>query len=210
MNNNLIICIGRQYGSGGHEIGEKLAKKLNIPFYDRELLRKAAQEHGIVEELFAKADEQPTDSFLYSLSLGAQNHSMGMLGFSDYLTNDNLFVMQSKTIRGIAAEGPCVIIGRCADYILQDLPNCISIFICADLESRTKRIMDRRGLDEKGACAAIKKTDKKRANYYNFYSEKSWGICSSYDISLSSSRLGGVDATVEALDAYIKARQNKK
>ncbi|MEG2054406.1 MAG: cytidylate kinase-like family protein, partial [Oscillospiraceae bacterium] len=136
MNSNLVICIGRQYGSGGKEIGEKLAEKLGIPCYDKEILKKAAKDNGIVEELFEKADEQPTDSFLYSLSLGTHNPSVGMLGFSDYLTNDNIFIMTSKAINDLAIGSPCVIIGRCADYILQEMPHCLSVFIHADFDAR--------------------------------------------------------------------------
>ena len=203
MNNNLIICIGRQFGSGGREIGQKLAQKLGIAYYDKQILTKASADHGIVRELFEKADEQPTDSFLYSLSLNGGQNAAGMLGFSDYLTNDNLFAMMSKTITDIAAEGPCVIIGRCADYILQDLPNCYSVFIGADQKTCTKRIMELRGIDEKAAASICRKTDKKRASYYYFYTEKSWGACASYDISLNSSRLG-IDGTVNVLETYFR------
>lgn len=203
MNNNLVICIGRQFGSGGREIGQKLAQRLGIAYFDKQILTKASSDHGIVRELFEKADEQPTDSFLYSLSLNGGQNAVGMLGFSDYLTNDNLFTMMSKTVTDIAAEGPCVIIGRCADYILQDLPNCYSVFIGADQETRVKRIMQLKNIDEKAALALCRKTDKKRANYYNFYTEKSWGACASYDISLNSSRLG-IDGTLDVLEKYFR------
>ena len=204
MNNNLIICIGRQYGSGGREIGEKLAAELGIPCYGNEILQRAATDNGIVFDLFKKADEQPTDSFLYSLSLGSHNTGVGMLGFSDYLTNDNIFIMTSKAITDMAAEGPCVFIGRCADYVLQDLPNVTSVFIHADNKCSVKRIMEKNGIEEKVAVNLIKRTNKKRAGYYNFYSEKSWSSCASYDISISSTRFG-INGVVEILTKYAKS-----
>ena len=126
-----------------------------------------------------------------------------MLGFSDYLTNDNIFVMTSKTIKDLAQEGPCVFIGRCADYVLEDLPNCFSVFIHADFDHSIKRIMARNNLTEKEAITKYKKTNKKRANYYNFYSEKSWSDCASYDMSFSSSHLG-VEGVVAMVEAYVK------
>ena len=115
MSDHLVICIGRQFGSGGHEIGVGLAKELGIPCYDKEILKKAAQESGIVEELFEKADEKPTNSFLYSLSMGGAGQAMGFTNYNDYLTNDKLFLFQSQTIKKMAEKESCVIIGRCAD-----------------------------------------------------------------------------------------------
>ena len=136
MEKHLVICIGRQFGSGGREIGLGLAKKLGIRFYDKEILKKAAEESGIVEELFEKADEKPTNSFLYSLSMGTHGQAMNFTNYNDYLTNDKLFLFQSNTIRDMAEKDSCVIIGRCADYILRGRKDMLSVFIHAPMELR--------------------------------------------------------------------------
>ena len=175
MEKHLVICIGRQFGSGGREIGLGLAKKLGIRFYDKEILKKAAEESGIVEELFEKADEKPTNSFLYSLSMGTHGQAMNFTNYNDYLTNDKLFLFQSNTIRDMAEKDSCVIIGRCADYILRG-----------------------RNVEEDAARSLIKKTDRQRANYYNFYADNDWGAADSYDVAINSGKLG-VEKSIEVL-----------
>ena len=171
MEKHLVICIGRQFGSGGREIGLGLAKKLGIRFYDKEILKKAAEESGIVEELFEKADEKPTNSFLYSLSMGTHGQAMNFTNYNDYLTNDKLFLFQSNTIRDMAEKDSCVIIGRCADYILRGRKDMLSVFIHAPMELRIQRISRVRNVEEDAARSLIKKTDRQRANYYNFYAD---------------------------------------
>ncbi|MEG1074090.1 MAG: cytidylate kinase-like family protein [Ruthenibacterium sp.] len=199
MSDNLIICIGRQFGSGGHEIGEGLAKALDIPCYDKEILKQAALQSGIVEELFEKADEKPNNSFLYSLSMGAADAIGGSFtNYSDYLTNDKLFLFQSKTIKELAQKSSCVIIGRCADYILRGQKNMLSVFVHAPLELRIQRISHLRNIDEDAARSLIKKTDKSRSNYYAFYADSDWGAADSYDLSLNSGKLG-VDKSIQIL-----------
>ena len=121
-----VICIGRQFGSGGREIGLAVSQKMGIPFYDKEILKKAAQDSGISQELFERADERPSSSFLYTLSIGA---APAFASYDDYLTDDKLFVFQSNTIRELAKQGPCVFIGRCADYVLRQQPGMLSVFI---------------------------------------------------------------------------------
>lgn len=199
MSENLIICIGRQFGSGGHEIGEGLAKALGIPCYDKEILKQAALESGIVEELFEKADEKPSNSFLYSLSMGAADAMGGSFtNYSDYLTNDKLFLFQSKTIKDLADKSSCVIIGRCADYILRGRKKMLSVFVHAPTELRIQRVSRLRNIDEDAARSLIKKTDKSRANYYAFYADNDWGAAESYDLSLNSGKLN-VDKCVQIL-----------
>ena len=151
MEKHLVICIGRQFGSGGREIGLGLAKKLGIRFYDKEILKKAAEESGIVEELFEKADEKPTNSFLYSLSMGTHGQAMNFTNYNDYLTNDKLFLFQSNTIRDMAEKDSCVIIGRCADYILRGRKDMLSVFIHAPMELRIQRISRVRNVEEDAA-----------------------------------------------------------
>ena len=187
MEKHLVICIGRQFGSGGREIGLGLAKKLGIRFYDKEILKKAAEESGIVEELFEKADEKPTNSFLYSLSMGTHGQAMNFTNYNDYLTNDKLFLFQSNTIRDMAEKDSCVIIGRCADYILRGRKDMLSVFIHAPMELRIQRISRVRNVEEDAARSLIKKTDRQRANYYNFYTNKKWDALQNYDLTLDSS-----------------------
>ena len=161
-----VICIGRQFGSGGREIGLAVSQKMGIPFYDKEILKKAAQDSGISQELFERADERPSTSFLYTLSIGA---APAFASYDDYLTDDKLFVFQSNTIRELAKQGPCVFIGRCADYVLRQQPGMLSVFIHAPLEQRVLRVARLYNIDEDKARARIRKTDKTRANYYNYY-----------------------------------------
>ncbi len=205
--NNLVVTISRQYGSGGREIGRQLAQALGITFYDKELIALAAQKSGLSKELFESADEMPSNSFLYSLSMGT--HGLGTVGipqFSEILTNDKLFVMQSKVIRELADEGPCVIVGRCADYILRDRTGCVNLFFHAKEEVREQRICAEEGLDPAAASEKIKKIDKRRASYSNYYSDVPWGIATSYHLSLDTSVLTSAQA-VQVVKAYLQNLQ---
>lgn len=206
MSGHLIICIGRQFGSGGREIGQKLSEKLGIAFYDKEILRKAAQEQGISPAAFEQADEKPR-SLLYSLSAGAYGSLVTPTNYDSPLTNDQLFRYQSTTIKKLADEGSCIIIGRCADSILEGRDDMFSVFIHAPLSARIERICRVRGVSEDVARDLIKKTDRSRANYYNYYAERDWGAVDSYDFALNSAVLG-VDGSVDAL-ADLAARFGK-
>lgn len=181
-----IITIGRQLGSRGREIGRKLAEQLGIKFYDKELIVESAKRSGLSEKIFENADEKPTNSFLYSLVMSMQPGSGLYNQYNDFLNNDNIFKIQSDVIKSVANEGPCVIVGRCADYVLRDRSDVIKVFIHADLETRVKRIMLRDGVDEKDARNAVSKADKRRGNYYNFYTNAEWGAVKNYNISLDS------------------------
>lgn len=198
MEKHLIVCIGRQFGSGGQEIGEGLAKRLGIPLFDKEILKKAAADSGIVEELFEKADEMPTNSFLYSLSVGTHGHAMSFPNYGDYLTNDKLFLFQSNTIREMAEKQSCIFIGRCADYVLRGRSDMLSVFIHAPLEQRIAYLQRTRGLAADTARALIKKSDRQRANYYNFYADCDWGAVSTYDVAINSGKLG-IEKSVDVL-----------
>lgn len=198
MGEYLVVCIGRQFGSGGHEIGSALAKELHLPLYDKELLKKAAADSGIVEELFEKADEKAVNSFLYASTMGVQAAVGSFANYDDYLTNDKLFRLQSNAIKEIAAAGPCVIIGRCADYILRTSPRRLSVFIHAPLELRVQRIAKLYNIEEDAARSMIKKTDKNRANYYSFYADGDWGAAATYDLCLNAGKLG-IEKSVQML-----------
>ncbi|MGL4791490.1 MAG: AAA family ATPase [Anaerotignaceae bacterium] len=195
----VIITIGREYGSGGKEIGEKLAKMLDIPFYDKELLTAAAKKSGICEEFFETHDEKPTNSFLYSLVVG--NYASGTTPM-----NHKLFLAQFEAIKEIAAQGSCIILGRCSDYALEDSTNSINVFITADMESRIKRAIEYYDLDPAKAEDIIIKTDKQRASYYNFYSGKKWSQVNSYDLCINSAKLG-IDNSVKLIADYVRLRQ---
>ncbi len=197
----VIITIGRQFGSGGHELGEKLAKRLGIPFYDRALLSAAAEHTGLTRDMIESLDEQPTNSFLYSLSVG----SFGFNGDMPLPLNNQVFLAMTKAIRGIADQGSCVIVGRCAEYVLKDNDALVRVFVHADKESRIKRIMKKLSLTEKDATALMNKTDKKRASYHDFYCDDKWGVTSSYDLSVNSALLG-IDGAVDMIAHYVENR----
>ncbi len=204
MEKKVIITIGRQFGSGGYDVGKLLAQKLGIEFYDKELLGRAAKESGINPELFARADEQPTNSFLYSMSLGTVGLHTGFMATPDYLTNDKLFALQSDTIRSIAAEHSCVIIGRCADYVLRDQPGLVSVFVHADLERRVARVRERMGeMTAEQARQMIKKTDRRRASYYNYFTDRNWGGVDNYDLSVDAGRVG-VEGAVAMIEKFVE------
>ncbi|MEI3340427.1 MAG: cytidylate kinase-like family protein [Eubacterium sp.] len=209
---NLIIAIGREFGSGGKEIGTKLAEKLNIKCYDSELLSVAAKESGFCEEILQKNDEKPTNSFLYSLVMDTYSMSgYTAAPFVDMPLNHKVFLAQFEAIKKLASEESCVIVGRCADYALADNPDCFSVFIHADMDFRLARIkedmekQEKTFKDDNKLIDFISKTDKKRANYYNYYSSKKWGDSRSYDLTLNSSVLG-IDKTVDMILNYIKIR----
>ena len=197
---NKIITISRQYGSGGREIGEKLAKKLDIPFYDNALIEKAAKESGLIEAFFEDTERHAGNSLLYALYRGVQADRIGTSVLS---MEDNIYLAQANVIRKVAQEGPCVIIGRCSDYILEDMKNVVNIFIHADLEFRKERAINIDGVDPKKAESVIATKDKRRVNYYNFHASKKWGIANNYDLCINSSSCG-IDNAVELIYSFIR------
>ena len=203
---NMIITIGRQYGSAGLEIGKRLAEELDVQIYDKEMLKRAAKESGMCEELFETHDEKPTSSFLYSLVMDTYSLGYSSSGYADMPINHKVFLAQFDTIKKIANEGPCVLVGRCADYALEERKDVINIFIYADMEQRIRRIARKYDLTDSKAKDVIQKTDKKRASYYNYYTNKEWGDAKGYDLCLNSGKLG-VDGTVKAILEYIKVRE---
>ena len=207
MSGNLIITIGRQSGSGGKKIGEMLAEKLGVKCYDKELLAQAAKHSGLCEELFEKHDERPTSSFLYSLVMDSYSMGYTATGYSDMPINHKIFLAQFDTIKKMADEGPCVIIGRCADYALEDYPNVVSVFIHADLDARIRRIARLYDLTDAKAKDMIVKADKKRASYYNYYTNKKWSDSASYELCLNSSELG-IEGTAKAIEQYVQLKES--
>jgi cytidylate kinase len=199
MENRRIICISREYGSSGRIVGEKLAEKLGITCYDKKLLEKIAKENGLAEEYVNESDEKPVNWLAMGFPMGIRNpYNLDYMDTLYYSFNDTYFNMQASTIRNIAAEGSCIIIGRAADVILKDDPDLISIFINAEKEDRIKTVMAREKVSYDEAAQMVRKKNKNRANYYNFYADKKWGECKTYDLSISTSKFG-VDGVVDAL-----------
>lgn len=203
---NIIISIGRQFGAGGRSIGKALAEALHIDYYDSELITVTARECGLDPEFFKKADEKSEKNFFLQQ---IEEYISGGFFTNSLLSNDQLFKLQSDTIRKLADEKPCVIVGRCSDYVLRDNPHCISIFLHSSDEDRIQRIKKRmEGESDDKILDMMKLADKRRANYYNFYSNKTWGASSTYTLSIDVSAMGE-EATLEFLLEFIhrKAKQ---
>ncbi len=200
MAKKVIVTIGRQFGSGGHEIGEKLAKKLGIKFYDKELIKLIAKQSGLCEKVLESYDEKPTNSLLYSIVMDIYPSVM----YTGPTIDQQIYQANYDTIRKLSEES-CVIVGRCADYILRDVPELVSVFVHASQDFRAGRVADEYQVTDAKAREMLGKTDKKRASYYNFQSEKKWGMAASYNLCLESSSIG-IDASVDLLINYIKSR----
>lgn len=199
-----IITISRQYGSGGRFIAKKLAETLGIPYYDNEIITLAAKESGYSEAIFEKAEQLSTHSFLYSLS---------MFGSADGLYGlplaDKVYIAQSDIIKECADKGPCVIVGRCSDYVLKDYDNVINFFIYSDEAHKVERAVKYYGIDEEKASSELKKKDKKRGSYYNYYTSQRWGDVENYHLSINSDAVG-IDKTVEILASFVKSIEENK
>ena len=205
-----IITIGREYGSGGRQIGQEVAKYFGIKCYDKELLERAANDSGICKELFEHHDEKPTNSFLYSLVMDTYSFGYSSAGFNDMPMNHKIFLAQFDAIKKLAEEGPCVMVGRCADYALSDWPDCFSIFIHADMDARIRRIASKYGKSDKEAKDIIIKTDKSRASYYNYYTHKKWGSAKDYNLCIDSGKLGLDNAAKIIINAVQVFDESKK
>ncbi len=199
------ICIGRQFGCGGRVVGQRLAEELGYDYYDKELLALAAKEIGFEPSVFEAVDEQPKKNIFQSFG-----EFMSILNPTDNLiSDDHLFKVQSDVIRQLADSRNCVIVGRCSDYILRDYRNCFSVFLHASITDRINRVCARMPIEHTKAQAFIERNDRRRASYYNYYSNKEWGVASTYDLSLSVTRLG-VEGTVEAIIEFLNRVKNQK
>lgn len=204
MAKKLIITIARQYGSGGREIGERLGAILGIPVIDKELITETASKSDMHVDVLHKADEVAANSLLYTLAMGSNVFGSAMSFGYKMPINDKLFLLQSDAIRAYAAEGSCILIGRCADYVLREEPNLLRIFIHGDLDHRKARVAERHpDIKPTQVIDIINKTDKRRAGYYNFYTGNKWGKFDNYDLMINSSTLG-VEATATLIADYAK------
>jgi cytidylate kinase len=191
---NKIVTIGRQYGSGGRMIGVRLAEELGVTCYNSELLIEAARESGLCREIFERNDEKPISALL---SFSPTNYESGEMPL-----NHKVFLAQMQTIRNIADRESCVIVGRCADYVLKDYENVVKVFIHAPLEDRVKRAIERDAIAPGKAEKRVKRIDRERASYYNFYTTKRWGVAESYDICLDSSKFG-IEGCVKIIESAL-------
>ena len=201
---NIIIAIGRELGSGGKEIAEKLAKKLGIRFYDRKLLEVAAHESGLDTTVFENADERESHNFIGNM-FSIHGSLANVLSGGSCMDNDQLFAIQSDAIRNIAEKESCIIVGRCAEYVLREHPGLVSIFITANSNDRVRYIMEHEKINREAAIEMISKGDKRRRQYHDYYSTGKWGEARSYDLCINSSHMG-IDGTTEFLHNYIKKR----
>lgn len=202
MAENYIITIGRQFGSGGHEVGRRLAAELGIKLYDKEILKMVAEHSNICEQVLEDYDEKPTNSLLYSIVMDVYP-SMNYVGNT---LSQQIYKAQYDTIRKLGETGGCVIVGRAADYILRDRPNLTSVFIHSSDEYRIRRITQFEKVSETKAKDMISKADKKRASFYNFQTENRWGAASTYNLSLDTSQIG-IDGCVNVIEAYLEQKK---
>lgn len=200
---NIIINVGRQLGSGGHDIGRMLALDFGARYYDRELLNLAAKESGFSEKFFEENDERK--GFLKGLFNVQTSHFSGGSLYKSNFSQESLFQFQSDAIRKAAAESSCVFVGRCADYILRDFPNVVNIFVTASMDYRIRQIMNKQHLNEEAARSYIEKRENQRAEYYNYYTGKKWGHAASYDLCIDSSVLGIME-TEKLIAEFIRKR----
>ena len=204
MNNNLIITIGRQFGSGGREVGKIVAELLGINYYDKELILEASKASGLCAECFERVDEKAPNRFFNALSMGWLSGASGLP--ADGWSDDMIFRVQADVIRDIAEKHSAVIVGRCADYILREHPGCVSVFIHANETDCARRIMARNsGVSQIDARTLAQKRNKIRASYYNFYTDKVWGDAASYDLCINSSALSA-QAVAELIVDFAKRK----
>lgn len=206
VKNDIIITISRQFASGGRSIGKRVAEALGLPYYDKELITLAAKESGYDEEFFENIEEKANNKFMYYLSSGFGNVSSWG---TDIALDDKLFLIQADVIRSVAAKGSCVIVGRCADYVLNNNPDCVNIFIYSDIAHRIDRAKNDYHLDAPNLKDAILKSDKKRATYYNYYTDMKWGQMENYHLLLNSDSIG-IDNSVELIKRYVQLRQQNR
>lgn len=205
MENKVVITIGRELGSGGREIGKIVASKLGIAYYDKELLGEVSKESGLCKEFIEQHEETPTKSFLYSLVMGVSGYANNT--YAGVPLEQKVFLAQFDTIKKIADEKSCVIVGRCADYALEERDNVFSVFIHAPKEYRYKVVSENNKISLNEAEDVVNKADKKRASYYNYYTNRKWGASSSYNMSIDGSLLSKeetADIIVDVVKKYFK------
>lgn len=205
MNDHLIISLNRTYGSGGRELGRILSEQMGLHVYNKDIVEMAADKSGIRKEYFERVDEKPTDSFLYTLATNALSFASSVNPYDNTLSSEKLFNQQADVIREIADREDCIIIGRCAGHILREMPRCVRIYLTASMDYRIERVMGYENCDRQQAEKSIKSMDKRRENYFGYYTGKEWGACSTYDLSIDTSVIG-LEGAAELIREYIRIR----
>lgn len=200
MKKKIIVTVGRQMGSGGRLIAKQLAEELNIPYYNRQILEEAAKKSGMSQELFERTDEKKQSSLLYAFAMHTYAYGVG----GDELPlGTKMYLAQFEAIKSIAAQGSCVLVGRCADYFLRDEEGLVRVFVTADYNDRVAHVMEEKGITEKAARELLRKRDKERAAYYDFNTDSKWGMASNYDLCINTTRVG-IDGAVRMIRAFIE------
>lgn len=207
MATQAVITIGRQFGSGGRQVGKLLAEKLGVPFYDKELITMAAKDSGIGEEIMEEHDEKPVRALLFSMMAGMQMRGDAGGFYMDMPLGHKIFLAQFDAIRTIAHRGPCVIVGRCADYVLRDMPHAVRVFLYADIQRRIQRAISLYNVDPVKAEEIVRRNDKQRQSYYNYYATNTWGAVENYDLCLNTGILG-IKGTVDLLTTYVSMHED--
>ena len=202
---NVIVTIARQYGSGGREVGKLLAAKERMEYYDKNMIALASEKSGLDHDVIKEADEKATGSLLYAIAMGVTSFGARGIGTAfDLPINDKLFVAQTQVIKEAAENNSCVFVGRCADYVLKDEPKCIRVFIYSDFDARLRRVMESHpDLPESKVRDMIMKSDKQRANYYNYYTGNKWGKHENYDLMINTSKVG-MEGAARLIADYIR------
>lgn len=206
MSDKIILTIARQFGSGGREVGRKLADRMCIPFYDKELISLNAKESGYNKEILEECDEKETTFFDFVPAMGSNALWTNISFQYNMPITERVFQIQSDTIKKIASEGSCVIVGRCADFLLADNPGRISVFIHGSIESRIRRAVEQYGIPAKNPQREIEAIDKKRSNYYSYHTGLRWGEAENYDLSLDSDKIG-IDGCVDVILSYVEEKK---
>ena len=197
----VVITIGREFGSGGRQVGERLAKELGFAFYDKSLIHLAVTKSGLDPTTIEKAEEEATSKFLFNLAIGGYA-AAGVFSQVNVPISDQVFFAQSKAIEELASQGSCVIIGRCANYILRNLPELARVFVYGETEDKLRRIVEEYGVPQEEAKTTMAKMDKGRANYYEHYTDEKWGSVKSYDLAINTS-FTGIDGAVKVIRAML-------
>lgn len=198
-----IVTISRQYGSGGRYIGENLAKAMGVPCYDEKLIDMVAKESGFAQSFVAEKGERMTGSLLFNIA-SSLSFANNVFSTNNGVTlQDEIYFTQNRIIKELADKGPCVIVGRCADYILREREDCLNVFIFADNESKTERAEKYFNITREEAPAVLKKKDKARANHYKYYTDQEWGMASNYDLCLNSGLIG-IEGCVKAIQQVLE------
>ena len=200
-----IITIGREYGSGGHDIGKLVANQLGLAFYDKEILTLAAKNSGICEELFENHDEKANPSYLFTM-VSETGEMPPLSSVNEMPLNHRIFMAQFEAISKVAMQGPCVIVGRCANYVLREQPNVVNVFIYGDVSARIARIRELEHLTVEQAKDRVRKVDKQRQSYYNFFADGNWGHRSNYHLMLNSTGVTP-EAVADAIITYVGGRR---